>query len=139
MNDVPHKGVLAKNAGPHFFERFRRYGWIFLLLLVCEALIALFHFHKIVRHFVGDVLVVPLLWFLGKWSARVSSLKLLWGLLGLCMAIETLQLSGLCYPTNGPFKILKILLGTTFDGFDFLAYALGFLIMRIFISKKEHV
>jgi len=104
----------------------------FLLLLAAEVAIAIFEFHEFVRGFIGDVLVIPLLYsffrvFFKTKTWRIASLTL-----GIAMLIEVLQIFDIYTKFNLENKFLKIVLGSTFDFWDILAYSIGFLLILIF-------
>ncbi|MDT0556739.1 DUF2809 domain-containing protein [Patiriisocius hiemis] len=99
---------------------------IFTLLLVTEVVIALFHFNKFIRGFVGDVLVVPLAYFFLKIFSKAASFKLAVTTFVFAIIVEILQLFSITEKLNIDSKIIKIILGSTFDWWDILAYAIGF-------------
>ena len=103
----------------------KSFGW-FSLLFAIEVLIALFVRDQLIRPFIGDVLVVMLIFFLLKSFLTVSPKRLLVGTLAFAWTVEFAQyfnfvsLLGL-----ENFKIAQIILGSTFDRLDLLAYTLG--------------
>ncbi|MFI3201876.1 MAG: DUF2809 domain-containing protein [Eubacteriales bacterium] len=99
---------------------------ISLLLLIVELIIALYVRDNFIRPYVGDILVVVLLYFI----ARVIYPKLLkllpFSIFLFATSIEILQffdyvtLLGL-----GESRFFKILLGTTFSWEDIVCYGVG--------------
>ena len=99
---------------------------VFLLLLLTEVLIALFVHDRFVRPYVGDVLVVLVLYCLVRavWN-RPCRLLPLWVFLFAALVecgqyldlAERLGLDGL--------PVLGIALGSTFDWMDLVCYAVG--------------
>lgn len=106
----------------------------FLVLLIIEIAIANFGFHPIIRGYVGDILVIPLLWYFAKSIYPFKSIPLLMALTLIAVLVELFQLFSFS-PTN---KILKIVLGNTFDWLDLLCYGLGALSIYIIIKINSH-
>ena len=102
---------------------------IFTLLLVTEIAIALFHFHKFIRGFVGDVLVIPLLFYFLRLFVRWRTLYLALTVLGIAVVIEFLQFTNVLKHLQIKSTFLQTVLGTTFDYKDLLAYLAGFLLV----------
>ena len=107
--------------------RFRlNYFLVFLLLFLVEVCIALFVRDRFVRPYLGDVLVVMLLYcfvrsFL-KLKPRVAAL----GVLLFAFLIEMLQYFRLVEVLGlRDNKIATTVLGSSFDWEDLLAYSLG--------------
>ncbi|MFC7358318.1 DUF2809 domain-containing protein [Jejudonia soesokkakensis] len=98
---------------------------LFVLLLIAEIAIALFHFHKFVRGFIGDVLVIPLLYYFLKLLTKFSTLKTLVIVLLIAFSIEFLQLFPISETLEINNNIINIIIGTTFDPKDLLAYFIG--------------
>ena len=103
-----------------------RYGLLAAATLVIEVLIALFVRDSFIRPYVGDVLVIFLLYF----SVRIlipqkCRLLPLWIFL-FAFGVEWLQsinIVALLGLDNIPF--FNILVGTVFDWWDVLCYAIG--------------
>ncbi len=111
---------------------------IVTLLLVTEVAIALFHFHKFIRGFVGDVLVIPLLFYFLRIFTKWRTLYLALTVLGIAIAIEFLQMINLLKHFTITSNFLQIVLGTTFDYKDLLAYLTGFLLVLGFEKLTTH-
>lgn len=105
------------------------YFLIFILLLAAEITIAIFHFNPFVRGFLGDVLVVLLLYCFLKIYIRNNVLKTALAVLTFALFIEFLQYFKLAEILNIESKIILTLLGSVFDMWDLLAYFIGFLII----------
>lgn len=101
---------------------------LFLLLVY----IALFVNDQFVRPFLGDVLVVIWLYLLLQAFLKIKPYTLAFWTLLFSYAIElaqrynVLELLGL-----QDIKVARIILGSTFDWFDILAYTLGWLVIVI--------
>jgi len=112
----------------------KRYISFFVLLLVIEIAIATFNSHQFIRGFVGDVLVIPLLYSLLKMSTKLSGKKALGIVLAVAFLIEILQLFHLAESLDIKNKLLRIVIGTTFDGWDLVAYWFG--IIPVLLIEK---
>lgn len=103
-----------------------KYFLAFCLLLAAEIWIAVFVHDRFVRPYLGDVLVIPVLYCLIRavWD-RAPSLLPLWVFLFAALVelsqyfrlVERLHLEG--------STILRVVLGATFDVADLLCYAAG--------------
>lgn len=107
-----------------------------LLLFIIEALIAT-HLHTgFIRHTFGDYLVVMLLFCIVKSLIDVDSIKLAVYVLAFAYCIEFLQLFNILELLNlEQHYLLKLVLGTTFQFSDLVAYTLG-IITVIFFELK---
>lgn len=103
-----------------------KYFYFTLTLFFIEIFIALFINDTIIRPFIGDVLVVILIYCFVKTFLEISPLILAGSIFIFACAIEILQyfnfVNILGLQNN---KVLAIVLGSTFDWKDILAYALG--------------
>ena len=102
------------------------YLGLFILLFICEVLIAKFYFTDFIRAYVGDVLVVILLWSFVRFIFP-NKIKLLplWVLLFAC-AVEIGQYfnyTELLGVSDNP--LLCTLMGTSFAWGDIASYAVG--------------
>ncbi|HBY69228.1 MAG TPA: DUF2809 domain-containing protein, partial [Flavobacteriaceae bacterium] len=70
----------------------KSYFIVFFLLLIIEVLITIFYFNPFIRGFVGDILVVILIFSFIKTFICVSSKKVLLATLLFAFGIEFLQL-----------------------------------------------
>ena len=142
----------------------KRYIFIFLSLLVIEIAIAIYHFHPIIRGFVGDILVIPLLFsflriFFSMACASASLLRhsshsyegrkasggtrterLVIYILLFAFSVEITQYYHLADLLHIESKILRTIMGSTFEITDLAAYLIGgFLIIafeKIFHRKR---
>ena len=115
------------------------FNWKYLLLTVfiftMEVCIALFIKDTIIRPFLGDVLVVVLIYCFFSVFLNFADWKIALGVLLLACLIEILQyfdyvkLLGL---ENN--RVLSVAMGRTFEWLDFIAYLTGFLLI-IFMEK----
>ena len=103
-----------------------RFFCLFVLMFLVEATIAIFVHVPLIRHFMGDVLVVVLLYFfarsfltLGKGQAVALVVSFAW-------CIEFGQYFGLVHLLGlQEVRLARIIIGTTFDKMDLLAYSIG--------------
>lgn len=113
----------------------KTYFLVFAILLIIETLIAIFLKTGFIRHTLGDFLVVILLYCFLKSFINAKPLKI--GVVVLCIAfiIEFLQLFELLKLLNLQNNhAAQLLLGSTFQITDLIAYVLGVLFV-IFIEK----
>lgn len=103
-----------------------------IILFIAELGIALFIKDRIIRPFIGDVLVVILIYCFLRFFLKFDYWKTALGVLLFAFTIEILQyfdyvkLLGL---ENNRF--LSVTLGRTFEWLDFAAYSIGFLLIII--------
>ena len=130
--DTNHKQT---KMGPLRFSK--RYGIATQVVVLIEIVIAVYINDRFVRPFVGDALAVILVYcFLKTWIAQKH--LLIAGIsLGVAVLIESLQATpfidwiGLSSNTYA-----RIILGSTFDWKDILAYIAGTLLIIIFDRNK---
>lgn len=112
-----------------FFTFQVKYFIAFLLLFLIEFFIAKYFTDTIVRPFIGDVLVVILIYCFLNTFINFDRKKIAFGVMIFACVIEVLQafhfvnLLGL-----GQNSIASIVLGSTFDWKDIMAYVIGFVI-----------
>ena len=110
-----------------------RYFIGFLIVLMIEISIAIFLKTGFIRHSVGDVLAVVLIYCLVKSMIKANSLYVALGCLGVAFIIEFLQNINLLARLNlEDHVMLKLILGNTFTVNDLLAYLAGFIIIIVF-------
>ena len=106
---------------------FRVHYFLFaLFLFLIEILIAVYLHDGIIRAYVGDFLVVILLYCLVRSFAKLSVLETAIGVLLLAYLIETLQYFNLLSLLHlEGSTIANVILGNRFEWIDILAYTLG--------------
>jgi hypothetical protein len=103
-----------------------KYGLLALLLFGIEVLIALYLQDRIIRPYIGDLLVVILIYCFVKALVNAPVFPTALGVLLFAYAVETLQyfhvveLLGL-----GHSKLARVIIGSSFEWMDMLAYTLG--------------
>ncbi|MBK8567293.1 MAG: DUF2809 domain-containing protein [Saprospiraceae bacterium] len=116
----------------------RKYFLLALLIFILEVLIALYVHDRFVRPYVGDVLVVILLYCFAKAFLDLPALHLALGVLAFSFAIEIMQffevveLLGL-----GSNQLARVVIGTSFAWEDFLAYTAGILVVIIVENQQN--
>lgn len=119
-----------------------RYLLAFLVVFVIEVLIAMFVRDTIIRPFVGDILVVVLIYLFIKifFIKPIRFLSLY--IFTFALTIEILQYFNLVELLNlQDCKILAIALGSTFDLHDILCYLIGAVVVAVwelYISKRAN-
>lgn len=117
----------------------KRYLTLFILILVTEVAIAVFHFHRFVRGFLGDVLVVPLMYTFLRALFTFSWKTALHLTFFFAVAVELIQWSQITTHLGVRNKIVDLVLGNTFDPWDLLAYTVGYLaILLIELKNQKH-
>lgn len=107
------------------------------IIFIIEVIIALYIRDKIIRPFVGDILVVIFIYYFIKAFINIKPLYIAIFTLLFSFVVEILQyfnfitLIGLEH-----HKIAKIIFGTSFSWIDLLCYLIGFILL-FFIDKKE--
>ncbi len=121
-----------------------KYFILTLLLLLTEVLIALFVHDEIVRPYIGDLLVVILLYCLVRSFLNLQITSTAFSVLLFSYLVETLQYFRLVHHLGlDHSKIANIIIGNYFTWVDILAYTLGILIvlgierLNIYIQKTE--
>lgn len=103
-----------------------KYAFITLLILLAEIAIALFVHDRFIRPFVGDLLVVVLLYFGFRTILKAARKSVAIGVLIFALIIEGLQYFNLVELLGlAGNRLASIVLGSTFDWLDLLAYLLG--------------
>lgn len=115
----------------------KRYAIITLLLLVTEIAIAKFYFTEFIRHVVGDVLVIPLLYCLLRMCTTISKIKGVIIVVLFAFGVECLQWISITEKLGITQPTLRTIIGTTFDYRDLIAYSAGGLLV-ILIDKKQY-
>ena len=123
------------------FQFNRNYWLLTLLLFSIEIAIALFVHDNFIRPYIGDVLVVILIYCFVKSFLKVSVSKVAIAVLLFAFGIEMLQylaiVEKLGLQNN---RLARIVIGTSFSWEDLLAYLAGFVIVIVFerlVSNKK--
>lgn len=118
------------------------FGWA-VLLFTTELLIALFVHDRFVRPYVGDVLVVILMYCFLKSFFRLPILVGTFGVLAFAFMIEFLQYIAIVDMLGWEKSVLaSTVIGTSFAWLDILAYVVGALLILLvenYLSEKIRV
>lgn len=115
-----------------------RFLAICIVLVLVEIAIARWLHGGFVRSFVGDVIVVGVVFSLLKTFLKAAPVKVAAGALGFCVVIEALQYVHLVdWLGLKRGTILHIALGATFDWLDLLAYGIGFALLLLAIRWQR--
>lgn len=105
---------------------------IFFILLIVEIYIALFIHDNIVRPFVGDVLVVDVIYFFIKSFSNKLKFLPVYVFLFACL-IEVGQYFNLVSILHmEKFKVARIIIGSNFDFNDILCYLIGAIFLFVY-------
>lgn len=128
---VPIKTPLDSMA--KYFRFHPKYALLVLVILIIEICIALYVKNSFIRGTFGDVLVVALIYCFVLTFFRFSRIKTITGTVLFAFTIEFLQLFNLIHLLHlENCRIFTIILGSTFDWHDLLAYVVGgFLVLWI--------
>ena len=109
------------------------------VILAAEIYIAICVKGGFVRHYAGDVLAVILLYALARAIFSVPHLNLPLKIFAFAAALELAQYLGVVQILGIENKILKIMIGGTFDLTDLLCYAAGCILASAYekFEKKE--
>ncbi len=109
---------MLKFSRPYFFSA--------VLIFGIEVLIALFAHDRIIRPYIGDLLVVVLIYCFVKSFLDISVFKAALFVLLFSYSIEMLQYFNLVTKLGlQDSKIARIVIGTSFEWMDLLAYTVG--------------
>ena len=111
---------------------------IFILLTAIEVLIALFVHDNFVRPFVGDVIVVAVIYYFIRIFFPVGIKYLPVYIFVFSLVVEFMQLFGITQMVSFGNKFLSVLLGNSFSVWDIFCYAVGCIITDI-IEKQRVV
>jgi len=114
-----------------------RYFLFALILFLVEVFIALYVHDSLVRPYVGDYLVVMLIYCAVRTFINISPLKLAIGVLLFSYVIEVLQFFNIVDRLGlSDNKLAKTVIGYGFEWIDLLAYTLG--IVTVLILERRN-
>ena len=112
----------------------------FVLLVAVEVCIGVFYFNFFIRAYVGDVIVMWVLYCLVRSfiPKKFNSYAVAVGLLAFSFIVEFLQKAHIADLLGIENKLLRIIIGTSFAAEDLWCYAVGTVItiIEIFIFKQ---
>ena len=119
----------------------KKYLFLTVILFAVEVCIALFFKDTLIRPFVGDVLVVLLIYCFFRIFLNISYWKIAPAVFLFACCIEVLQYFdyvALLHLEN--YRVISVILGRTFEWIDFIAYFTGFLFIILienFYNKSD--
>jgi hypothetical protein len=114
------------------FRFHKGYAWLSLLLLLIEIAIAVFVHDGIVRPYIGDLLVVILMYCFLRSLLQVPVWKAALAVLLFAYTIETLQYLRIVERIGlGHSRFANIIIGNAFAWMDMLMYTIGILIVLL--------
>jgi hypothetical protein len=122
------------------FKFNKHYFFAFLFLLITEIFIALYVHDQIIRPYIGDLLVVILLYCFIKSFVASAVFQTAVAVLIFAFAVEALQYIGIVQKLGlQDSKTAGIILGSSFDWKDMLAYTIGILLLLLteYVCKKR--
>ena len=116
--------------------------WYFVaavFLFIVEILIALYVHDQIVRPYIGDFLVVILLYCFVRAFLDANAVKVAVGVLIFAYLIEFLQyLDLIAFLGLQKSRLANVVLGNYFEWIDMVAYTLGIVAVIIFESMRKY-
>ena len=111
----------------------KRYFLAFVFLLVIEVLIAKFVTDSFIRPFVGDYLVMILIYLFFRTWLKGNDRVQIFGVLLFCYAVEIAQKFNLVQILGlEQYRLARIIIGTHYDVNDLIAYSLAALTLLMF-------
>lgn len=122
------------------------YAIVTFCLIVIEVLIAIFIHDKFIRPYIGDVIVVVVIYtFIRIFIPEKCHLLPLWVFI-FAAGVEVLQLFHIVDLLGlGSIRFFRILIGSVFDLHDILCYAVGCMLLGVYeiiiykIKKKKNI
>ena len=120
----------------------KTYFLLFVLIFITEVLIALYVRDAIIRPYIGDVLVVILIYCFVKAFFNFRTLPVAIGVLLFAFLVETLQYFRFIEAVGlQDVKLARVVIGTSFAWMDIWCYIAGFVIIllgeRLLTNNKQ--
>lgn len=112
---------------------------IFCTIFLIEVLIAKFIDDSIIRPYVGDILVVILIYYFIKAFIATKSIYIIIGSLFFAYLVEIGQYFHIADVLAVENKILRIIIGSSFSWGDIVCYTIGGIICFLFNKKQHHI
>jgi len=124
--------LLIKNL---MFKLDKKSFTIAIIIFLIEVIIALYIKDKIIRPFVGDILVVIFIYYFIKAFINTKAINIAIFTLFFSFIVEILQYFNFVEMIGlGHNKAARIIIGTSFSWIDLLCYFVGFILL-FFIDK----
>ena len=114
----------------------KNYFFLFAGLFLTETVIAMYVHDSIVRPFLGDVLVVILVYSFVKSFIKLPVITAAIAVLLFAFVVEFLQYLNIVATFQLKNKIVKTVLGTSFSWMDMLCYVIGIIVV-VAIEKRR--
>lgn len=115
----------------------KTYCLLAIVLFIVEVLIAAYVDDAIIRPYIGDLLVVILLYCFVRTFTNLAVLPVAIGVLLFAYLIEILQYFQLVHRLGlGQYKLARIVIGSTFQWIDLVAYTVGIAIVLCIEQKR---
>ena len=115
----------------------KKYFILSILLFLIEVLIALYVHDNFIRPYIGDLLVVILIYCFCKSFIKLPTIPLAISVLLFSYSIETLQyLHIVKWLGLSHYKLANIIIGDSFSWEDILCYTIGIALVLFFDKKK---
>lgn len=113
----------------------------FLLLLIAEILIALFVHGGFVRYYLGDIIVVWVVYcFVKIFFPKINGYITAAGVMIFAFIVEFLQYIHIVDILGlGDIKFFRVLIGTSFSTIDLLCYVVGTAVTMLLVYTTEKV
>jgi glycopeptide antibiotics resistance protein len=116
----------------------KKHFYFTLLLFSIEVGITMFVHDGFIRPFIGDVLVVILIYCLVRTFCKIRSTPAAIAVLAFAWTIEILQSFNLVQILGlQNNKIMAVAIGSTFDWKDLLAYAIGTIVILLLENSSK--
>lgn len=116
----------------------KKYLALTLLILAIEFIIACYIHDAFIRPYIGDVLVVILLYCFVKAFLNTPIVPTAIGVLTFSYVVETLQYFNIVDVIGlGHSKVARIVIGSSFSWLDILAYTAGITIVLLTERKRQ--
>ncbi|WP_375472816.1 DUF2809 domain-containing protein [uncultured Nostoc sp.] len=117
----------------------KKYFYLTLILFLIEISIAAFANDSFIRPFIGDILVVILIYCFVKTFLNIHSSIIAFSVFAFSCTIEILQYFNFVNNLGlQKYKIMAVALGSVFDWKDIIAYAVG-MIAILWLENKSWV
>ena len=103
-----------------------------IIVLVMEIYIAIFIKGGFIRHYIGDVLAIAMLYAFGRAVFRVAPINLAICVFVISLFIEAAQYLKILEILGVKSSILRIIFGGTFDWTDIICYLVGCILAYMF-------
>jgi hypothetical protein len=114
----------------------KHYFACFIFLLLIEIFIAKFVTDSFIRPFVGDYLVMILIYLFSRTWLEGNSRVQIFGVLLFCYSVEVAQKFNLVQVLGlEQYRLARIIIGTHYDVRDLVAYSLAALTLLIFTNR----